>query len=92
MKHQVSLPNLSGMKNLEILAKSINGEITKEDIRRSIQKVGLNPANMRKNRKIFAGDAATSRYCTGNHGELDILILDEPFNGLDKMNKKKSAV
>lgn len=77
------LPNLTGFKNLQILA-SLNNKIDNESIRESIKRVGLNP-DLKKN---------VSKYSLGMRQRLgiaqaimenpDILILDEPFNGLDK--------
>lgn len=77
------LPNLTGFKNLQILA-SLNNKIDKESIRESIKLVGLDP-DLKKN---------VSKYSLGMRQRLgiaqaimenpDILILDEPFNGLDK--------
>lgn len=77
------LPHLTGFKNLQILA-SLNNKIDKESIRESIKLVGLDP-DLKKN---------VSKYSLGMRQRLgiaqaimenpDILILDEPFNGLDK--------
>lgn len=77
------LPNLSGYQNLKILA-SLKALIGKEEIRESLIRVGLKP-DMRK---------PVSKYSLGMRQRLgiaqaimenpDVLILDEPFNGLDK--------
>ena len=77
------LPNLTGVKNLEILA-SLNKKIGLEEITESIRRVGLDP-HMKK---------PVSKYSLGMRQRLGIaqaimedpllLILDEPFNGLDK--------
>jgi len=78
------LPNTSGMKNLQILA-SLRKRITKETIRHTLRRVGLDP-DMKK---------SVSKYSLGMRQRLGIaqaimenpgiLILDEPFNGLDKI-------
>ena len=77
------LPNLTGLKNLEILA-SLQKKIGKQQIREILFRVGLDP-NMKKH---------VSKYSLGMRQRLGIaqaimenpslLILDEPFNGLDK--------
>ena len=77
------LPNVSGYKNLKILA-DLRSRVGRQEIRASIAKVGLDP-DMRK---------PVSKYSLGMRQRLgiaqaimenpDVLILDEPFNGLDK--------
>lgn len=77
------LPGVTGFKNLQILA-SLRSTIHDETIRRTIKRVGLDP-NMKK---------PVGKYSLGMRQRLgiaqaimenpSILILDEPFNGLDK--------
>lgn len=77
------LPNLSGYKNLKILA-SLKGKIGKKEILETLERVGLDP-NMRKH---------VGKYSLGMRQRLgiaqaimenpEVLILDEPFNGLDR--------
>ena len=77
------LPGLTGIKNLELLA-SLRGKIGLREIADSIRRVGLDP-NMKK---------PVGKYSLGMRQRLGIaqaimenpslLILDEPFNGLDK--------
>lgn len=77
------LPGLTGVKNLEILA-SLNRKIGLAEIEESIRRVGLDP-HMKK---------SVSKYSLGMRQRLGIaqaimenpslLVLDEPFNGLDK--------
>ena len=77
------LPGATGVKNLKMLA-SLRGIADEDRIRRTIQRVGLDPG-LRK---------PVSKYSLGMRQRLGIaqaimedpafLILDEPFNGLDK--------
>jgi len=77
------LPNLSGLKNLQILA-SLKRKIGTDTIKETIRRVGLDP-NMKK---------PVGKYSLGMRQRLgiaqaimenpSILILDEPLNGLDK--------
>lgn len=77
------ISNLSGYKNLKILA-ALKGKIEKKEIRETLIKVGLNP-DMKKH---------VSKYSLGMRQRLglaqaimenpSVLVLDEPFNGLDK--------
>lgn len=81
------LPSLSGLKNLQILA-SLKRKIGDKDIRQTLRQVGLDP-DMSKH---------VGRYSLGMRQRLGIaqaimedpsfLILDEPFNGLDKNGVK----
>ncbi|MCI9378672.1 MAG: ABC transporter ATP-binding protein [Eubacterium sp.] len=77
------LMNLSGIRNLEILA-GLRGVISKGGIRAAMEQAGLDP-DLKK---------AVSKYSLGMRQRLGIaqaimedprlLVLDEPFNGLDK--------
>lgn len=77
------LANISGYKNLKILA-SLKGRIGKREIRDTLARVGLSP-NLKK---------PVAKYSLGMRQRLGIaqaimenpgvLVLDEPFNGLDQ--------
>ena len=77
------LPGVTGLKNLNLLA-SLRGLADEKKVRQTIERVGLDP-NLKK---------PVSKYSLGMRQRLGIaqaimedpslLILDEPFNGLDK--------
>lgn len=82
------LPNLSGYKNLKYLA-SIQNKIGDQEILKSLEQVNL----------IEEKDKLFSKYSLGMKQKLgiaqvlmenpDILILDEPFNGIEEETVKK---
>ena len=76
------LPTQSGVKNLQYLA-SIRRKIGDEEIKSAMRQVNLNPDD--KTRwKIFARYASKISLAQAIMENPDILILDEPMNGLDK--------
>jgi ABC-2 type transport system ATP-binding protein len=81
------LPNLSGMKNLEILA-SLKKKIGKDTIRNTIQRVGLDPKMKKPVGKYSLGMRQRLGIAQAIMENPSILILDEPLNGLDKTGVK----
>lgn len=77
------LPNLSGMKNLELLA-SLRKRIDKEAIRENIVRVGLDPDMKKPVGKYSLGMRQRLGIAQAIMENPSILILDEPLNGLDK--------
>ena len=77
------LPNLSGMRNLEILA-GLQGKIGKEGIRDAIRKAGLDPGLKKSVSKYSLGMRQRLGIAQAIMEDPEFLILDEPFNGLDK--------
>lgn len=77
------LPNFSGFSNLWQLAK-IRGKISKDDIRAVIERVGLDPAEKKHVGKYSLGMRQRLGIAQAIMEDPDILILDEPMNGLDK--------
>lgn len=77
------LPNHTGLKNLQLLAQ-IKNEITEEDVRRAIKRVGLNPDDKRTFRRYSLGMKQRLGIASAIMEEPDIIILDEPINALDE--------
>ncbi len=81
------LPNFSGFSNLWQLAK-IKGRITKDEVRAAIKRVGLNPDDKKHVGKYSLGMRQRLGLAQAIMENPDILILDEPMNGLDKDSVK----
>ncbi|MGN0670934.1 MAG: ATP-binding cassette domain-containing protein [Oscillospiraceae bacterium] len=77
------LPNFSGFSNLWQLAK-IRGKIGKNDVREVVEKVGLNSHDKKHVGKYSLGMRQRLGIAQAIMENPDILILDEPMNGLDK--------
>lgn len=77
------IPNLSGYKNLKILA-ALKGRIGKAEIRETIEKVGLNPDMKKPVAKYSLGMRQRLGIAQAIMEDPDVLVLDEPFNGLDR--------
>lgn len=72
----------SGFKNLQYLA-AINGNISDEKIKETMNSVGLNPDNKTKVKDYSLGMKQKLGIAQAIMEDQDILILDEPFNALD---------
>ena len=77
------IPYYTGFKNLKLLA-DIRHKISDEDIRRSIELVGLDPKLKKSVRKHSLGMRQRLGLAQAIMEDPDLLILDEPMNGLDK--------
>lgn len=72
----------TGYQNLAFLAR-INGIIGKEKIRKTLRMVGLDPDSRKKVGKYSMGMRQRLALAQAVMEEQEILILDEPMNGLD---------
>lgn len=77
------LPNMTGVKNLEILA-SLNKKIGLEGIAAAIRRVGLDPLMKKPVGKYSLGMRQRLGIAQAIMENPSLLILDEPLNGLDK--------
>lgn len=77
------LPNLTGLKNLEILA-SLKNKIGLKEVAETIQRVGLDPLSNKPVGKYSLGMRQRLGIAQAIMESPQLLILDEPMNGLDK--------
>ena len=82
------LSSYSGYKNLEYLA-SIKNIIGKKEIKESMERVGLDPNSKKKVGKYSLGMRQRLGIAQAIMENPDILILDEPMNGLDNQGVKE---
>ncbi len=75
--------SLSGFKNLKLLA-SIKKKISDDEIRHTIQLVGLDPNSKKHVSKYSLGMRHRLGIAQAIMEKPKLLILDEPMNGLDK--------
>jgi len=78
------LPNYSGIGNLMILA-GISKKINQNRVREVMKMVGLDPENKKPVKQYSLGMIQRLGIAQAIMEDPDILILDEPFNGLDQL-------
>lgn len=77
------LPNYSGFKNLQLLM-GVSKKINSSTISTVMEMVGLNPHDKKKVGKYSLGMRQRLGIAQAIMENPDILLLDEPMNGLDK--------
>lgn len=78
----------SGRRNLELLA-SVSGKATKERVASAIRQVGLDPDDRRPVSTYSSGMRQRLGLAQAIMEDPDLLILDEPTNGLDFEGQKE---
>ncbi len=79
----VFIPYYSGYRNLKLLA-DLNRKINGDDVKLTMKQVGLNPDSKLAVHKYSLGMRQRLGLAQAIMEDPDILILDEPMNGLDK--------
>lgn len=82
------ISSYSGFKNLKTLAQ-IKNEISDDDIIYILEQVGLDPYNKKSFRKYSLGMKQKLGIAGAMMENPKLLILDEPFNGLDEESVDK---
>ncbi|MCQ4925159.1 ABC transporter ATP-binding protein [Tissierella carlieri] len=77
------LEDKSGYENLEYLAL-IRKKIGKDEIKTAMERVGLDPNLKTKVKNYSLGMKQKLALCQAIMEDQDVLLLDEPFNALDK--------
>jgi len=77
------IPYMNGYENLKVLA-DIRKNISKDTIREYMELVGLNPDDKKSVKKYSLGMRQRLGLAQALMENPSMLILDEPFNGLDK--------
>lgn len=77
------IPYYSGYKNLKLLA-DLSGKAGKEEIYNAMRTVGLSPELKRHVKKYSLGMRQRLGLAQAIMEDPDLLVLDEPMNGLDK--------
>lgn len=76
-------PDLTGIENLLYLSM-LNNRISKLDIMKTLERVGLNPQNKLPIRKYSLGMKQRLNIAQAIMEQPDFLFLDEPTNAIDK--------
>ena len=77
------MPSLSAFDNLKTIA-DIRGIIDSNEIRKYIELVGLNPESKKKVGKFSVGMKQRLAFAQAIMESPKLLLLDEPFSGLDE--------
>jgi len=76
-------PHLTGLENLELIA-SIRNIVSKNEMREALTSVGLDPDDKRKYKAYSMGMKQKLALAQAIMEKPELLVLDEPTNGLDE--------
>ena len=82
------IPIYSGIKNLMLLAE-INNTVDEKTVKSYMKSVGLDPENQTKVQNYSLGMKKKLAICQAIMENQSIILLDEPFNGLDNDGVEK---
>lgn len=88
IEHPAFIDKYTAYKNLKLLS-ILNDEIKEPDIRELLEKVGLNPDDKRTYKKFSLGMKQRLGIAGAFLGYPELVLLDEPFNGLDESGRQK---
>lgn len=88
LENPAFIDSFSGYRNLKALA-DINRLISEEDIKETIQRVGLNPEDKKKYKKYSLGMKQRLGIAAAVMEKPEIILLDEPINALDESGVKE---
>ncbi len=77
------IPYMSGLRNLKVLA-ALKGRIGKKEILEALRQVGLYESRHKAVQKYSLGMRQRLGLAQAFMEDPEVLVLDEPFNGLDK--------
>lgn len=83
------IPHYSGLKNLKILNGLSERAASLEEVKESMRLVGLDPDNKKPVRTYSLGMKQKLGIAQAVMNKPDLLILDEPMNGLDEESVKR---
>lgn len=82
------LPNETGLRNLMLLA-DMSGKVDKATARRAMVTLGLGPDEKKPVGKYSLGQRQRLGFAQAFMENPDVLILDEPFNAMDKASMEE---
>lgn len=88
IEHPGFINSMNGFQNLKLLA-SIKQNVSGDEIKECMRKVGLDPESRKKVGKYSMGMRQRLGIAQAIMEKADVLILDEPMNGLDKQGVKE---